>query len=211
MNHTGNDLDRRARQHLVSYRNDVCALYHQVRLEEVECLVAALLRAYEEGRHVIIMGNGGHGGTASHWVNDLAKHTVVNDDKTQVVASDRRLKVLSLVDNLSLLTAWSNDMGYEQAFVQQLANWVGPGDVVIGISGSGNSKNILAAFELANARGATTFALVGTDGGRMKQVAHHSILVPSWDILAVEDVHSSITHMVTGALRLRIQSSTVTS
>ena len=188
-----------------AYRSGVHALYERVEVKEVQALIVALLRAFYGGNHVIIMGNGGHGGTASHWVNDLSKHTVVNDSKTSVVAGERRFKVLSLVDNVSLLTAWANDMGYEQAFAQQLANWVQPEDVVIGISGSGNSRNILAAFDSANACGAITFAMAGTDGGTMKDVAQHTVLVPSWNILMVEDVHFSLTHSITASVRGRIQ------
>lgn len=176
-----------------------------VPVSEVATLARLLLQAYDRDKFVITMGNGGHGATASHFINDLSKHTVVSDHKNEVVVSQKRFRALCLLDNLSLVTAWANDMGYENVFVQQIANWVGEGDLVIAVSGSGNSENILRALALANERGAITVGIAGYQGGKVKQVVRHCIIVPAENDLFIEDMHLSIFHAVTSVVRRELQ------
>jgi D-sedoheptulose 7-phosphate isomerase len=126
---------------------------------DISRMVDWLWEACRTGKRIFTMGNGGHGNTASHMINDIAKHTVSSDDKTKVVSDANRFKTMCLNDSMSFMTGIANDMGYEQVFAEQLANWVEPGDVVIGISGSGNSANVLAAFRVARAKGARTIAM----------------------------------------------------
>ncbi len=152
------------------------------------------------------MGNGGHGSTAQHMVNDISKHLFVSDDKDRVVIQGSRLKAMSLNNDISSLTAWANDLGYQYAFSEQLAAWVEPGDVVVGISGSGNSANVLSAFEVAKEKGATTICLSGRDGGKAKSVADICLVVPCHNMLYIEDIHLILAHIWTHLLRTAIQS-----
>ena len=171
----------------------------------VQKIIEALLKAYEDGKKVITMGNGGHASTASHLVNDLAKHTVVSDEKDKVIVKGKRFKTLCLNDNMPTLTSWANDVGYDDCFSEQLANWVEEGDIVIGITGSGNSENILKAFEAARRSRAITIALTGYQGGEVKDLADICFIVPSNNILFIEDIHLSLTHLWCDIIRRIIQ------
>ena len=150
------------------------------------------------------MGNGGHCNTAAHMINDFAKHTVSSDTKDTVV-TEQRFKTMCLNDSVSFVTGLANDMGYEHIFSEQLKNWCAAGDVVIGISGSGNSPNVLRAFEVAKARGATAICLSGKGGGRAKDVADICVVVPSDKMVQIEDVHLAINHAVADELKKAIQ------
>lgn len=130
-----------------------------------------LLKAYEDEKKVITMGNAGHASTASHHVNDLTKHTIVCDEKSEVIVKEKRFKALCLNDSIATLTGWANDAGYESCFSEPLAGWVEEGDVVIGISASGNSQNILRAFRVAKDKEAITIALSDYQGGKIKEIA----------------------------------------
>lgn len=167
--------------------------------------VEALWRCCRAGKKIMTMGNGGHSNTAAHMINDLAKHTVSSDDKTKVVAEGLRFRTLCLNDSVSFVTGIGNDMGYDHIFSEQVANWVEPGDVLIGISGSGNSKNILLAFEEAKKRGATTICYSGFEGGKARAVADISIVVPCHKMVQVEDFHLMINHMVADELKRLVQ------
>ena len=123
---------------------------------------AILLQAREEGRTIFIIGNGGSAATASHMANDL--------NKGATVSGQRRFRALALTDNVPLITAWANDTRYELIFVEQMANYLRPGDVLVAISGSGNSPNIIAAVEWARREGAVTVGLTGGNGGRLRRI-----------------------------------------
>jgi len=179
-------------------------VYGRFPVEEMEKIVKVLMKAYEEGKKVITMGNGGHGSTASHLINDLAKHTVVSDKKDEIVV-EKRFKTLCLNDNVATLTSWANDVGYDDIFAEQLKNWVEEGDVVIGITGSGNSENILRAFKVAREKGSVTVALTGYDGGKIKALADICFIVPSDVISYIEDIHFSMTHIWCDIIRMHIQ------
>ena len=161
-----------------------------------------IYRAWEQGCFVFVLGNGGSGTTASHMSEDLGKSTLpesVLHDETR-----KRLKVLSLTDNAGWILAVGNDLAYDQIFVQQLMNYGSSGDLVIAISGSGNSPNVLNAVEWANRHDLTTFGLTGYDGGRLKQIQHDGLHVPLDDMGMVESIHLCLFHWVLNDVYARI-------
>ena len=197
------DIDRVVRG-LCGYMNDLGSTLQKLDTRPIARMVEVIFKACEEGKKVFTMGNGGHANTAAHMINDIAKHTISSDEKDTVV-SEKRFRTLCLNDSVSLLTAIANDMGYDHVFSEQLANWCEEGDVVIGISGSGNSRNILKAFEVAKSRGATSICLTGKGGGKAKEVADICILVPGDKMVQIEDVHLAITHAVSDELKKIVQ------
>jgi len=169
---------------------------------EVGRLSELIYRAWETGKFVFIFGNGGSACLASHLAEDLGKG--VFQEKDLLRHGVRRLKVLSLTDNVGYLTAVGNDLGYEQIFVQQLASYGQPGDLAIAISGSGNSRNVLAAVDWANRSGLVTFGITGYDGGKLKQMQQDGIHVPLDDMGMVEAIHGCLVHWVVDDLFARV-------
>ncbi|HRX80904.1 MAG TPA: SIS domain-containing protein [Pirellulaceae bacterium] len=153
-----------------------------------------IYEAWQSDRFVFICGNGGSGTTASHMSEDLGKSLLRQDDLHD--ESKKRLKVLSLTDNVGWIMAVGNDLDYDQIFVQQLMNYGRQGDVVIAISGSGNSANVLNAVDWANRHGLTTFGLTGFDGGNLKQIQRDGIHIPIDDMGIVESIHLCLFHWV---------------
>ena len=165
--------------------------------DRIDRIVEVLLDAYHHDRHIFIMGNGGSASNASHFACDLSK--------TPVSQSGHRVRAMSLTENLPLLTAWSNDTHYYFGFVEQLKNLMNSGDVVIGISGSGNSQNVLNGIAYANSIGGKTIGLIGFSGGKLKDLAEESLIVPSDNMQRVEDVHLILGHLISTYLRRRIE------
>ncbi len=161
-----------------------------------------IYKAWEENRFVYIMGNGGSGTTASHFSEDLGKSTLRPDDLND--ESKKRLKVLSLTDNAGWIMAVGNDLSYDQIFVQQLMNYGQAGDLVIAISGSGNSPNVLHAVDWANRNGLITFGLTGYEGGELKRRQQHGLHVDLNDMGMVESIHLSLFHWVLNEVYARI-------
>ena len=161
-----------------------------------------IYQAWENGRFVYIFGNGGSGTTASHFCEDLGKSTL--REKELKDETKKRLKVLSLTDNLGWIMALGNDVGYDQIFVQQLMNYGSEGDVCLAISGSGNSPNVLNAVDWANRHGLTTFGLTGYSGGKLRQMQQHGLHVPLDDMGMVESIHLCIFHWVLNDVFARI-------
>ncbi|MGB9620239.1 MAG: D-sedoheptulose-7-phosphate isomerase [Armatimonadota bacterium] len=192
------------RDSIAKYVNGLREVFSRLPLDQIERAALEILRAYEEGKTVFTMGNGGHGSTAAHVVNDLQKHLVSSDARDRVVVEGKRLRAMCLCDSISTLTGWANDAGYESAFVEQLRNWIQPGDVVIGITGSGNSANIINAYKLAKEVGATTITLGGANKGKDEPYTDIYINVPTSNILWVEDVHMSLAHLLTSVVRQRV-------
>ena len=189
------------RKEIETYASGMQEVFGRLPEETIEKIIKVLLEAYENGGKVITMGNGGHGATASHFINDLAKHTVVSDKKDEVIVKGKRFKALCLCDNMATLTSWANDVGYDSVFAEQLENWAEKGDVVIGYTGSGNSENIIKAFNLAKERGAITIALTGYQGGKIRDIADICLIAPSDRISFIEDVHFTLGHMWCDSLR----------
>jgi D-sedoheptulose 7-phosphate isomerase len=158
--------------------------------------------AWQNGRFVFIIGNGGSATTASHMAEDLGKSSLRPSDLND--ESKKRLKVLSLTDNVGWLLAVGNDCGYDQIFLQQLMNYGGKGDLLLAISGSGNSPNILKAVDWANRHGLTTFGLTGYNGGQLKQMQQHGLHVALDDMGMVESLHLAIFHWVLNDVFARI-------
>lgn len=161
-----------------------------------------IYQAWERERFVFIIGNGGSGTTASHMAEDLGKSTLRSEDLKD--ESKKRLKVLSLTDNLGWIMAVGNDVAYDQIFVQQLMNYGSAGDLLIAISGSGNSPNILNAVDWANRHGLATFGLSGYNGGKLKQQQQAGLHVELDDMGMVESIHLSLFHWVLNDVFARI-------
>lgn len=162
-------------------------------IEEIDRIISILKGAREDKRTIFIMGNGGSASTASHFVGDLSKGTIVEGFP--------RFKAIALTDNIPNLLAWANDTSYEEIFVEQLKNLMEPGDVVIGISGSGNSMNVIRAIEYANQHGGITIGFCGYDGGKLLRTARENIHIPCSYMQKVEDVHLLLEHLVTSLIR----------
>jgi D-sedoheptulose 7-phosphate isomerase len=160
--------------------------------------------AWESGSFVYIIGNGGSGTSASHMAEDLGKSSLRESDLKD--ESKKRLKVLSLTDNAGWLMAVGNDLSYDQIFVQQLMNYGQPGDVLLAISGSGNSANVLNAVDWANRHGLKTFGLTGYAGGKLKEMQQDGLHVALDDMGMVESIHLCLFHWVLNDVFARINS-----
>jgi len=169
---------------------------------DIEKWADLVFDAWKNGRFVFIIGNGGSGTTASHMAEDLGKSTLRPDELQD--ESKKRLKVLSLTDNAGWLLAVGNDCGYDQIFVQQLMNYGSRGDLLLAISGSGNSPNILKAVDWANRHGLVTFGLTGYSGGKLKQMQQHGLHVELDDMGMVESIHLCVFHWVLNEVFARI-------
>jgi D-sedoheptulose 7-phosphate isomerase len=161
-----------------------------------------IYEAWENDKFVYIFGNGGSGTTATHMSEDLGKSSLHQHDLQD--ESKKRLKVMSLTDNLGWILALGNDVGYDQIFVQQLMNYGSKGDVVIAISGSGNSPNVLKAVDWANRHGLKTFGLTGYGGGKLKEMQQGGLHVGLDDMGMVESLHLCIFHWVLNDVFARI-------
>ena len=186
------------------YMDSLSNTLKQLDKEQLAKVVEVLLKAQQQGKKILTMGNGGHGNTAAHMINDFAKHTVSSDSKDAVV-TEKRFRTMCLNDSVSFVTGIGNDLGYDFIFSEQVKNWCEPGDVVIGISGSGNSENVLKAFDVAKSLGATTICLSGKGGGKAKVIADICIVVPSNKMVQIEDVHLAINHALADELKKLIQ------
>jgi D-sedoheptulose 7-phosphate isomerase len=180
------------------YFNRVCEEIQRLDLAQVERMSELIEQAYHAGRFVFIIGNGGSGANASHLCEDLAKCTLRDFE------SQKRLKVLSLTDNTAGIMAWANDEGYDRIFLEQLKNLASKGDLLLAISGSGNSPNILKAVEWANAHGLTTLGITGFGGGKLRTLAHHNLHADINDMGLAESLHQVVFHWIIDDIYRRI-------
>jgi D-sedoheptulose 7-phosphate isomerase len=176
-----------------SYLTTVKQMLDSVDREAVWQVIHLLHAARLARRQVFVMGNGGSAATASHFACDLGKGARVEGRPA--------FRVISLTDNMAVFSAYANDEGYSAVFAQQLDGLVEAGDVVVGISGSGNSANVLNAIELARSRGATTIAFVGYDGGLLEGLVDCSVHIQKDCMEQVEDVHAVVAHLIATTLR----------
>jgi D-sedoheptulose 7-phosphate isomerase len=167
---------------------------------KIEQAADELHHAYEQGRKVFLFGNGGSAALASHFACDLGKGT------RSPGKFDKSFRVLSLTDNVPLMTAWANDTSYERVFAEQLRNFVEDGDIAFGISGSGSSPNVLLALQVARESGAFTIGLTGFKGGKMPELCDLCIIIPSDNMQIIEDLQLSIAHALFTVIRHRIMS-----
>lgn len=158
----------------------------KISVSDVNRVMGVLEEARRSGRMIFIMGNGGSAATASHYVCDFNKGVSLNQK--------RKYKFLCLNDNIPSMMAYANDLSYRDIFVNALKTYYSPGDVVIGISGSGNSENVLNAIEYANHNGCITIGLSGYDGGKLMQLAQYNINIPVADMQITEDLHMVLDH-----------------
>lgn len=190
MNHTNGA----ARQLAAEFIHEFLELLSRIDLDEIERVFHVLRTARDQGAMIYLAGNGGSASTASHWANDLGKATK---------ASERSpIRVISLTDNVSWLTALANDEGFERGIAGQLENFARPGDVLAVISASGNSPNLVRAVEMAHARGVVTVGLLGFDGGVLKTMVDASLLLPSRKGAygLVESGHALLCHILSACL-----------
>ena len=180
------------------YLTEMASLLLELSAEEINQAIELFWDNYQHHRRVVFCGNGGSAATASHLPADFQKNMFLR--------GGRPWECLSLVDSVPLLTAWSNDAEYAQVFAGQARTWLRPGDLLVAISGSGNSPNILAAVEAAHECDAVTLGWSGFGGGRLAQMAQHNIVVHNSNMQMVEDAHIVIGHLLYTALRERLLS-----
>ena len=173
---------------LEEYKKDVSIAVQAIDCDSVAKAVDWLIEARDEGRQIFVCGNGGSASTASHFACDIVKGASYQKSK--------RFRIIALTDSLPTLTAYSNDVAYDCVFAEQLQNFAGPGDVVIAISGSGNSPNVVKAIQYANSAGCRTISLTGRDGGKLGKLAQLNVLVPVPHMGRIEDAHMIICHMM---------------
>jgi D-sedoheptulose 7-phosphate isomerase len=177
------------RKEMISdYLSKVSGIIANIPIEVIEELVQTLNDAYKEGRQVLLCGNGGSGALASHLACDLQKGVGG--------FSEKKFRVMALTDAMPLVTAWANDTDYSRIFAEQVRTWGRAGDVLIAISGSGNSPNVIKAVEAANELGMKTIGITGMGGGKLAQIAKMSYIVPSDNMQQIEDVHTVLGHLV---------------
>lgn len=169
---------------------------------EIQTLADRIWDVYQAGRFVFVIGNGGSGSNASHFCEDMGKGTI--DRKDFDNDAKKRLKILSLTDNTPYILAWGNDEGFDRVFVEQLKNLASPGDLLIAISGSGNSPNILRAVTWAKKNGLSTYGCTGFSGGQLRTIADAGLHVPLDDMGIVESIHLTAFHWVVDDLYRRI-------
>ncbi len=184
---------------LNEYLNNAFDLIKQIPEAQVNAFMDAITEAYQADKPVFLIGNGGSGANASHICEDLGKGTL-HDFENQ-----KRLKVMSLTDNTPYILAWGNDTDYSRIFVEQLKNFAEPGALLIAISGSGNSPNVIAAVEYAKANGIKVFGFTGYDGGKLKPMCDAFLHVPSFNMGLVESVHMIFFHYMLEELHERFK------
>jgi D-sedoheptulose 7-phosphate isomerase len=183
---------------LRDYWDEVADVAAAIDLTDLERAAVMLLTCQARGRVVFVVGNGGSAATASHFACDLSKGTRRDGPPT--------FHVVSLTDNVPLLTAWANDSGYDRVFSEQLTALARPGDLLVAISASGNSPNVVAAVDAARSCGMSVVSLSGRSGGRLAHLVDVLVNVPSDTIEVVEDAHLIVAHSLCVAVRERLAS-----
>ena len=179
---------------LIEYQRALTGIFEKPFVDSMYRVARLLSQARERRATIYIAGNGGSASTASHWVNDLGKATKTSDRPP--------MRVMSLSDNVSWLTALANDEGYDRIFAGQMENFARQGDVLVMLSASGNSSNLVRAVELAKSRDVLTVALLGFDGGVLRTIVDEYLLIPTakGSYGVVESGHSMICHLLTAIL-----------
>lgn len=172
---------------VATYLTEVSQAIEQLPHGEIEAIIDTLAEARAQQQTIFLIGNGGSGATASHMANDLVKNTIQ--------PGKPRLKVVALTDNMPIILAVANDWDYSRIFVEQLMPLARPGDVLMGLSGSGNSSNVLKAMDWARENGLKTVGLTGQDGGQLKEKAELVLRVPTDFMAQIEDLHMILGHI----------------
>jgi D-sedoheptulose 7-phosphate isomerase len=171
-----------------SYLGDVSKIISEMPTEMIDDIVQTIKHAWEQGKHIMICGNGGSAALASHLACDLQKGIGGIGEK--------KLRAIAFTDGMPTITAWANDTDYANVFAEQVETWACPGDVLIAISASGNSMNVLKAVEAAKECGATTIGMSGFGGGKLAGMVDKSYVVASHNMQHVEDVHTVLSHLI---------------
>lgn len=176
-----------------SYLKELKYCIDRLDIKKIEEVVAVLMNAYSEGKTVFIVGNGGSAGIASHMACDLGKGTLAREYDDE----EKRFRVISLTDNVPVITAYANDLSYEDIFVQQLRNLIGKGDVLVALSGSGNSANVIKAVQYAKKSGAKTVGLLGfKTGGKLGKLVDYKLIAKSNFYGPCEDMQLILDHIL---------------
>jgi D-sedoheptulose 7-phosphate isomerase len=170
-----------------------------IKAEEIDSVITHIYNAYEKQQMIFIIGNGGSAANASHFAQDLAKGSKTSGDNS------KRIRALSLTDNFAFISALGNDEGFENIFEQQLKTFASKGDLLIAISGSGNSPNIIKAVDWANDNGVITIGITGFDGGLLHKINKLPLHVPLEDMCTVESIHSIILHYTVIELKKKME------
>ncbi len=170
------------------YKTDLIQTIDSIPLDKVQQAIEWFKEAREAQKHIFVCGNGGSASTASHFACDMVKGASYKRDS--------RFRIMALTDSLPTMTAYSNDVSYDAVFLEQLKNFAEPGDIVMGISGSGNSPNVLHAMDYANSLGCKTIGLTGRDGGKLGGTVKLNIQVPVPHMGRIEDAHMIVCHMI---------------
>jgi D-sedoheptulose 7-phosphate isomerase len=170
------------------YKAEVLKAIEMVDLDKVNQAIELFKDARANGRHIFVCGNGGSASTASHFACDIVKGASYN--------RGQRFRIMALTEQLATITAYANDVSYDCVFVEQLRNFAQSGDLVMAISGSGNSPNVIRAMEYANSAGCRTLALTGRDGGKLGALAELNIQVSAPHMGRIEDAHMIVCHMI---------------
>ena len=187
---------------ITDYLADTRATLDGLSVQEIQAFIEALEQAHRDGRQVLIIGNGGSAASATHLAVDLSKSVLGRP----VNRGAKRFRALSLATDVSVLTAWANDFSFNDVFAEQIEALGQPGDLLVVITGSGNSANVVAGVETARRLGLRTIGLLGFDGGRVKELLDTHVLVQSTDYGHVEDMHLVLVHLVTAYFAGRIRS-----
>lgn len=177
------------------YLENVKKVFDKIDKTEVETMLHHIFEAYNDRKMIFVIGNGGSAANASHFAEDLSKGVITDQNV------EKRIRAISLAENVPFITASANDSGYENIFVSQLITFANPGDYLIAISGSGNSKNIIKAVEYCKIRKINVIGVTGYDGGKLKELCDIPVHIPLHEMCTVESIHSIIFHYITGHLR----------
>ena len=170
-----------------------CMTLLKSKSDKINDICNQLLNARNKRKNIFVFGNGGSGSTASHFVSDLLK--------TAIIKKEKRFKAISLTDNVPVILAWSNDVSYDDVFIEQLKNHFSKGDILIGFSGSGNSKNIIKSLKFGKENNAYCIGFTGKSGGKMNKFCDICLKVPSQDMLTIESQHVMICHCIISIIR----------
>ena len=175
-----------------SYYGHLSQMMGQLDHASVDAAIDLIKKSWDDGKKIFVCGNGGSALTASHYINDW--------NKMAYLSTGKPFRGHCLSDNMGLMTAYANDVSYDDVYSEQLKNLMDEGDLVVAVSGSGNSENVVRAIKTANEKGGITLAICGYDGGKVKQLAQHSLWIPSFDMQICEDLHFIFGHMVMKSL-----------
>lgn len=187
MNKTKNTIDSFLKE------QKSCLEQIQDQKDIIEKIIEILIQARDAGKKIYTMGNGGSASTASHFVSDLLK--------TAITKNNKRFSAIALTDNVPVMLAWSNDVSYDDVFVEQLKNFLTKGDVIVGFSGSGRSKNVVKAMTYGKKNGALCIGITGMSGGDFPKICDICLVVPSNDMLGIESTHVTLCHCIISAIR----------